>query len=377
MPYPTQNGKGTMANVLPREKRIAVLRALVNGNSERSAAEMTDVNARTVSRLAIEFGTGAARFHDRIARDLTCTEVECDEIWSFVGKKQRRVTAADPKEIGEAYTFVALDRASRFVIAFHVGKRDQAATDAFMRDLRARLVLMPDLSTDGFTAYASAVGAEFGRSINYATMTKNYRSGGRRDDDHRYEPPRGIDFISKRTVYGSPEHARTSTAHVERNNLTMRHHVGRIRRLCLAFSKRFDHHCHAVALGYVWYNVGCVVKGLRMSPAMAVGALDTLMSIEDFHDAITDAAREPVARPEKQPLKHQTPAGSVRELPNGRGFLRALPGGAGGPSLEPSPGPIAPAAAPAGVVFDERGQGDLFTWAASRRGEQLSLFPDV
>lgn len=362
-------------NVLPREKRIAVLRALVNGNSERSAAELADVNERTVSRLNVEFGMGAARFHDAIARDLTCTEIECDEIWSFVGKKQRRVTAADPKEIGEAYTFVALDRASRFVIAFHVGKRDQGSTDAFMSDLRARLVVMPDLSTDGFAAYASAVGAEFGRSINYATMTKNYRSGGRRDDDHRYEPPRGIEFITKRTVYGAPEHARTSTAHVERNNLTMRHHVGRIRRLCLAFSKRFDHHCHAVALGYVWYNVGCVVKGIRMSPAMAVGALDTLMSIEDFHDAITDAAREPVTRPEKQPLKHRTPVGTSRELPNGRGFLRALPGGAGGPSPEPSPGPVAPAAAPAGVVFDERGQGDLFSWRP-RRGEQLSLFPD-
>jgi IS1 family transposase len=363
-----------MANVLPREKRIAVLRALVNGNSERSAAEMSDVNARTVARLNVEFGTGAARFHDKIARELTCTEIECDEIWAFVRKKQARVKPEDPREFGEAYTYVGLDRASRFVIAFHVAKRNQEGADRFMADLRARLVVMPDLSTDGFAAYPSAVGEEFGRSVNYSTMTKNYRSGGRRDDDHRYEPPRGIEFITKKTVYGSPDHDRTSTAHVERNNLTMRHHIGRIRRLCLAFSKRFDHHCHAVALGYVWYNVGCIVKGLRMSPAMAVGALDTLMTIEEFHDVITEMASEPIAKPVKQPLQHRTPPGTVRELPNGRGFLRALPGG-GAPSPGPSPEPTPAAPAAPALVADENGQYALFSWTPPRREPvQLDLF---
>ncbi len=119
-----------MANVLPREKRIAVLHALVNANSERSAADLAGVNARTVARLAVEFGTGAARLHDKIARDLVCTDIECDETWSYVGKKQARVTPEDPPEVGEAYTWTALDRASRFVIAFHVGKRNQEHANA-------------------------------------------------------------------------------------------------------------------------------------------------------------------------------------------------------------------------------------------------------
>jgi len=138
-----------MANVLQREKRIAVLHALVNANSERSAADLAGVNERTVSRLALEFGRGAQRIHDRIARDLTCTEIECDETFSFVGKKQARIQPGDPPEYGDAYTWTAEDRASRFVIAFHVGKRDQRAADAFMADLRSRLVVMPELSTDG------------------------------------------------------------------------------------------------------------------------------------------------------------------------------------------------------------------------------------
>lgn len=368
-----------LVNVLPRDKRIAVLRALVEGNSERAVERLADVNARTVARLAVEFGTGAARLHDKLARDLTCTDIECDEIWSYVAKKQARVKPEDSPEIGEAYTFVALDRASRFVIAYHVGKRNQASTDAFMADLRSRLVLMPDLSTDGFAAYPSAVGAEFGPSVNYGSMVKNYRSGGRRDDDHRYEPPRGVDFITKKTVFGAPDMDSVSTAHVERNNLTMRHHIGRIRRLCLAFSKRLDRHCHAVSLGYCHYNLCTVVKTIRMTPAMAVGATDTLWTIETFHDAITDLAKVPVSKPEKKTLVHRVPRETSRELPNGRGFLRALPGG-GEPSGAgaPTPSPVAPVA-PAPVASAEpTGQLDLLSWRPRVRtsGEyiQMDLF---
>lgn len=362
-----------MANVLPRDKRIAVLRALVNGNSERAVSDLADVNARTVARLAVEFGTGASRLHDVLARDLTCTEIECDEIWSYVGKKQAHVKPEDAPEMGEAYTFVGLDRDSRFAISFRVGKRDQASTDAFMADLRARLVLMPNISTDGFAAYPGAVGAEFGPGVDFGTMTKNYRAGGRAD--HRYANARGVEFITKKAVFGAPDLSKTSTAHVERNNLTMRHHVGRIRRLCLAFSKRFDHHCHAVALGYVWYNLGTIVKGLRMTPGMAVGATDRLWTIEEFHDAITDLAKGEESKPVKGPLTHRTPTVTARELPSGRGFLRVVQGRAGGPAPVPPPPapPVAPMAAAGGLVVDADGQIDLFSWTP-REPEQLELF---
>ena len=374
-----------MANVLPREKRIAVLHALVNANSERSAADLAGVNARTVSRLAVEFGAGAQRLHDQLARDLTCTEVECDETFSFVGKKQARVRPDDGPEVGEAYTWTALDRASRFVVAFHVGKRDQRAADAFMADVRSRLVVMPVLSTDGLAAYPRAVGAEFGPSVSYGQMVKQYRSGGR--DDHRYAPGRGVDFIKKTVVFGSPDLARTSTAHNERQNGTMRHKIGRTRRLVYCFSKRFDHHVAAVALGYVWYNLGWIVKGLRMTPAMAVGATEHLWTIEEFHDAITELAKgEPVAKPEKRPLVHPTPEGPARALPDGRGFLRLLPGGGEASTAPHGPPPVAPVApvpaaavAPAATAlrFDENGQADLFSWAPPKREpRQLPLFPE-
>jgi IS1 family transposase len=368
-------------NTLPREKRIAVLHALVNANSERSAADLAGVNERTVSRLAIEFGRGAQRLHDRIARELTCTDIECDETFSYVGKKQRNVKDGDPAEFGDAYTWTAEDRGSRFVIAFHVGKRDQRAADAFVADLRARLVVMPEMSTDGLAAYPRAVGAEFGPSISYGMMVKQYRSGGR--DDHRYAPGRGVDFIRKTVVFGSPDLDRCGTAHMERQNGTMRHKIGRTRRLAYCFSKRFENHVAAVALGYVWYNVGWIVKGLRMTPAMAVGALDRLITIDEFHDLITEAARVPQDKPVKQPLAHRTPEGTSRELPNGRGFLRAIDGG-NAPSTGPAPATPPLAAVPGDTTpalrFDADGQADLFSWTPKTRplppvGTQLDLFP--
>jgi len=385
MPDPFKNGKGSpMANVLSREKRIAVLHALVNANSERSAADLAGVNRETVGKLSLVFGLGAQRIHDRIARELTCTEIECDETFSYVAKKQRQVKPEDPPEFGEAYTWTALDRASRFIIAFHVGKRNQASADTFIADLRARLVVMPELSTDGLAAYPRAVGAEFGSSISYGQMVKQYRSGGR--DDHRYAPGRGVDFIKKTPVFGTPDLARTSTAYQERNNGTMRHKIGRTRRLVYCFSKRFENHVASVALGYVWYNLGCIVRTLRVTPAMACGATDHLWTIEEFHDAITAAAQEPEAKPEKRPLVHRTPQGPARELPNGRGFLRVVQGGGEAPATPAGPPPVAPIAPVTPVAgpeatalrFDENGQADLFSWTAPPRPKrepvQLDLF---
>jgi len=350
-------------HVLSREKRIAVLAALVEGNSERAVERMTDVNRITIGRLALAFGEGAQRLQDRIARDLTCTNIVADEAWSYVAVKEARVQPHHPAGSGEAYVFVALDKASRFVITWHVGKRDQASTDAFLSDLRARLLVMPTITTDGFAPYVRAVGAEFGPSVDFAQTVKNYRSKGRRDDDHRYEPPRDP-FITKKIVLGAPDLDMASTAYVERNNGTMRHKIGRMRRLVYAFSKRLANHRAACALNYAWYNLGCIVRTLRVTPAMAIGVAKGPWSIEEFHDAIT-AEVEPVAKPEKRPLAHLTPSVPARELPNGRGFLR-LVSSQDAPQT-PTPGPVpaapTPAAAPAPVLRE-----------APRRWEQLSLF---
>ncbi|HRI71599.1 MAG TPA: transposase [Polyangium sp.] len=364
-----------MSNVLSDEKRLAVLAALVEGNSERAIERMTGVQQKTIGRLAMTLGQGAVNLHNRFARELHCSLVTVDEIWSYIGKKQARVTPKDGPDVGEAYTFVALDSSSRFVIGWHVGKRNEESAKAFMNDVRARLAVMPAMTSDGFAPYVNAVGAAFGPGIDYAMTIKNYSRKGHRDDDHRYEPPRDP-FITKKVVFGAPNLDKASTAYIERNNGTMRHHIGRMRRLCYAFSKKLDNHCAAVALNYAWYNFGTVVKTLRVTPAMQLGIADHVWTIEEFQGALLTSG--PCDPPAKQALTLRVPEVTHRELPNNRGFLRVVDGGKSSPKAPP---PIAPTPAPIAVaapVVDAKGQLDLLSWRPKQpeRGQML-LFPNL
>jgi IS1 family transposase len=364
--------------ILAQEKKLQVLAALVEGNSARAIARMTGVHRDTIMRLGLAWGEGAQRIHNRMVRGLSCPLIQMDEMWSFVQKKQARVTAEDSPEIGEAYVFTALDSTSRMVISFHVGKRDQVNADLFMADLRSRLHVMPSIVSDGFVPYVQAVGQSFGPGVDFSTMTKNYRSGGSRPD-HRYEPSRNAPFITKRAVFGAPDLSKTSTAYMERNNATMRHHIGRMRRLCYAFSKKLANHRAAIALTYCWYNLGMVVSTLRVSPALAAGVTDHIWDIQEFLAAIDDAA--PCERPEKQPLQARTPETTSRPLPEGRGFLRLVPGTAAN-ATAPAPEPVEPPPAPVAPVtlavtepapVEQNGQLSLLDWRP-RKGEQLSLW---
>jgi IS1 family transposase len=320
-----------MANVLSDEKRLAVLAALCDGNSERAIERMTGVNRETIGRLSLMFGEGAIHLHNRMSRGLSCSLVQVDEIWSFIGKKEKRVTETDGPDLGEAYTFVALDSSSRFVIGWYVGKRNQESTDAFTQDIRARLVVMPAMTSDGFAPYISAIGASFGPTVDYAQTVKNYTKRGRREggSDHRYEPARDP-FITKKVAHGAPDLKRASTSHIERANLTVRMHVRRFTRLCNGFSKKIENHRAAVSLHVAWYNFCRVHETLRVTPAMEAGITDHVWSVEEL---VTRAlAAEPCTAPEPKklappaPLPNEKPV-TAKELPNGRGWLRVVQGG--------------------------------------------------
>lgn len=301
-------------NILAREKQIRVMTALWEGNSERAVERMTDVNRLTISRLALRLGEGASRLHDRIVRDLTCADLMADEQWSYIHTKKKRVRETDPAEYGDMYTYMVLDRPSRLIIAWLVGKRNDETTAAFMADLRSRLLVMPAITTDGFRSYIAAVGEQF-PGCDYAQTIKNYN---KRDD----EP-----FINKEAVFGTPDLTRASTAYAERNNGTMRHFIGRMRRKCYAFSKKIENHRAAAALAYARYNFCYLVKTLRSTPAMAAGLTDHIWEPEEFFEAVMNEplGQKPVAKPL---VPNELPRTTHRELPDGRGFLRVVPSGA-------------------------------------------------
>lgn len=366
--------------ILAREKRLAVCAALVEGNSCRATARLCDVNLRTVLDFGLLLGQGAVNFHNAMVRDISTPMLEIDEVWSYIGKKQARVTDAENAAgFGEAYNFVGLAMPARFVVSWECGKRDGETCDRFVADLRSRLVMMPAMTSDGFAPYIGAIGKHFGFSADYAQTVKHYTKRGRRDDDHRYEPPRDP-FITKHVVFGAPNLDAATTAHIERHNGTMRHIVGRMRRLVYAFSKKPENHRAALALAYCYYNWCWIPAKMRETPAMAVRATDHLYELPELMDALLSA--KPCERPAVQPLAPRVPEGPARALPGGRGFLRLVPG-TGGPSSPsgqgaPPPAPLAPVAPAAQPSADPPGQLDLLSWKPRRvippPGTQLSLF---
>jgi IS1 family transposase len=272
-------------NRLPRDKRIQILSMLCEGSSMRSISRVADVSINTVDKLLRDAGLACARFHDEHVRNVKSRRVQCDEIWSFVYAKQKNVATAKRKDMayGDVWTWTAIDADSKLIISYLVGGRDGDFALALMDDLRSRLANRVQLTTDGHSAYLEAVEGAFGGDIDYAMLVKIY--GEAPDAEKRYSPAQCIG-AKKNTVEGNPDPDHISTSYAERSNLSMRTFMRRFTRLALGFSKKFENHCHMVALYTVWYNFVKMHKTLKMTPAMAAGVSDRLWSVGDVVDLI-------------------------------------------------------------------------------------------
>ena len=277
-----------MSNVLPRSKQVQVVSALVEGCSVRSTERMTGVNRKTVLTLLVRMGEGCASLLDDTMVNLPCKRLELDELWAFIGKKERQLTESDDASKGDAWTFVAVDAETKLVPSFLVGKRDQVTTNAFIHDLASRLQNRAQVSTDGFKTYVNAIDDAFAGDVDYAMVIKKYE--GEAAGPGRYSPPK-VTGIDKIPVFGSPREELVSTSYVERQNLTVRMGVRRYTRLTNAFSKKLENHIAATALHFAHYNFVRSHQTLRCTPAMAAGVSKTLWTIEDLLDAALGGAR--------------------------------------------------------------------------------------
>jgi len=178
-----------MVNHLRTEKKLAVLGALVEGCSVRSTERLTGVHRDTIIKFLVRVGTGCAALLDTKMVNLGCERLELDELWSFVGKKQRRVKATDDvSRVGDMWTYVAIDASSKLIPSFLVGKRDAQNTNAFVSDVAARMRNRVQISTDGLRMYVEAVNAAFGDNVDYAEIIKSYEADA--IGLGRYSPPK-------------------------------------------------------------------------------------------------------------------------------------------------------------------------------------------
>jgi IS1 family transposase len=269
-------------NRLPLADRARILGCLIEGNSLRATARLVDVSLNTVLKFVRDLGSACAIYQNETLRNLNCKRVQCDEIWSFIGAKEKNVPK-NRKQLGrgDVYTWVAIDADTKLVLSWLVGGRDASYAKVFIDDLASRLSNRIQLSTDGHHAYLNAVERSFGGEVDYAMLVKLYGEPIGNKAERRYSPGDCTGII-KGVVSGEPDDKHISTSFVERQNLTMRMGMRRFTRLTNGFSKKIENHDYAIAIHYMHYNFGRIHKSLRVTPAMQAGISDRVWSLEQI-----------------------------------------------------------------------------------------------
>ncbi len=240
---------------LPLDKAEKAVQLLIEGCSLRSTERITGLDLNTILKLLVVVGSKCEQFLENHIKDVPVKDVECDELWCFVGMKEKTKgkkrlqweSYEQERSIGDAYTFVAIESNTKLILTWHLGRRTFDDTWAFTKKLAdATADHGFQITTDGFAPYRDTIIHELGhKQIDFAQLIKVYATS--QDDEHRYSPPVVVDIITN-VIYGNPNPWRICTSIVERQNLTIRMQMRRFTRLTNAFSKKRENLRAALAL---------------------------------------------------------------------------------------------------------------------------------
>ncbi len=270
-----------MANILKTEKKAMAVSMLAEGSSIRSIERITGIHRDTIMRLGLRIGEGCQKIMDSKMRGLTCKQIECDEIWGFVGAKRKNANRVGA--YGDVWTFIALDADTKLIPSFIVGKRDSYHARAFMEDLAGRMANRIQVSTDSLKAYPDAIERGFGTEVDHGQIVKTYSMSilGNATAAVRYSPVEVVK-VERTIVSGMPDVSRITTSHIESQNLTLRMHCRRLTRLTNAYSKKFENFQAAVALNFAYYNFCKTHNSIRMTPAQAAGVESSAWTVAEL-----------------------------------------------------------------------------------------------
>jgi len=261
-------------NILPIPKQVQIVSALAEGCSIRATARMVGVEHKTVMRVLLRAGENCLRLLDQKIRGVRAKRVQVDEIWTYVFKKEARVSSDDPPERGDQYVFIGMDADTKLAISHRVGKRDATTAYYLMRDLQSRLANRVQLTTDGFKPYLTAVEDSFGADVDYAMLVKLYGNEKGESEGPAWYGPAKVVAAMPTPITGRPQLRYVSTSYIERQNLTVRMQARRFTRLTNAFSKKLENLKAQVALHFAVYNFVKIHGRLRVTPAMEAGITD-------------------------------------------------------------------------------------------------------
>ena len=270
-------------NRLPLAARVQVLSALVEGNSIRGTCRMFGVDKKTVLRLLAQVGDACDAYLDETMRNLKCQRLQLDEVWSFCHTKERNLKAEvrGTAGIGDMWTWTAIDPDTKLIVTWHLGKRLREDGQRFIADLESRITSENvQITTDGFGAYETAIPDLFPRA-DHGSEVKVYGRIPYEGADTKYSPM-VVTAVVRTPVWGAPDPDHITTAHVERNNLTMRMGMRHFTRLTNAFSKKALNLQRSLALYFMHYNFCRRHSTIKTTPAIAAGVTDRLWTLHDL-----------------------------------------------------------------------------------------------
>ena len=196
---------------IDQDRAVMALKMLLEGMSIRATERITSLHRDTICDLILTVGDNCKSFLERTVSGVEVNDVQCDEIWSFVGckektKKRKGYEAAD---IGDCWTFIAIERNTKLILASHVAKRTD--TREFLLKLRKATSGRFQLSSDGWGGYTNNVPFIFRNDVDFGQLIKTYKS---EQAETRYSPAM-ITSIEKKAVFGSPDPENICTSHIE------------------------------------------------------------------------------------------------------------------------------------------------------------------
>jgi len=247
-------------------------------------------NTRTVLELLVKFGERCQDFMQEKIKVVFVGDVQCDELWSFVLCK--RATAEREKMVGgcgDNYCYTAIDRQTKLLITWHMGRRDEKHTRAFIEKLDAATFGHFHVSTDGWKSYPAAIKRELGHRVDHGVMTKVY---GRSINYpiSAYSPAKIIEAHRTPMLGDVYQQDKICTSHVERMNGSIRTFNKRMARLTYCFSKKWGNHRAALALMFAHYNFCRKHRSLKgLTPAMAHGLTTGVWSVRELIENVLNS----------------------------------------------------------------------------------------
>ncbi|MFT7880918.1 MAG: helix-turn-helix domain-containing protein [Sulfurimonas sp.] len=296
---------------LSEEAFETIARSLAEGVGICATARIQNVDKKTVLLVLSKAGEHAMKVNSSLLTNLEVTECQLDEMWSFIGKKEKNLGPVEKlhKILGDAWIWIAFDATNKITLAYNIGKRTLPYAISLIEDVKRVTKHIPHLfSSDQLDQYAKALLHVYGTTV-YPTR----KAGPGRPPNPRIVPSKGLNYVqvvkqykkyrvakvSRKIIFGDPKEIekilvdssiseKINTAYVERYNGTIRHMDSRCVRKTFNFSKNKINHERQLALTLAYCHLCRPHKALTKlhgqptTPFMAANLTDHVWTMGEL-----------------------------------------------------------------------------------------------